>query len=639
MKCLRWAGAIFICGAVGLGAWPLAAPAQEQEEQISLGEIARRAREQKKQGRKPTQQPADDKPPTTSGAGPNDLAAGTAATPQAVEEEISLGEIARRFREQKKQARMAARRGADNDLRTTSSAARKGSRSAAPAQAMEQPSVGEDARRVGERKERAPDSGRAQGDQSAPAASEAAAVDSVAGAAASLGLESGSKEQILQAGRTSMLQENFPEAIRLLEDGQKHFPGVLEIKIELGRAYLYDGKDERAILQFREVLLTNPSNRLAKLQLARALSYQNTYEASDVLYRELILSNPDDESASLGLIRNLVEQKRLAEARQELEISLTRHPGSQQLQEYKQVLAEEQEGDETAGNKKVNRVQTSETYITDSAGNRAWRSSQLAGFQFGSRVNVNLQAEEQLLQKNQGTRVDKAGILRVTEQLRLRLTPYLFLSGSGGTVRFANRRTRGLFQGDLEVHPAGRLWISGGFSRVPIYPTVQAARFNLLAQGWHARMNWDPGLWRINAGLSSLAYSDGNHDHRESLELLRWRGSPRLAFAIGYRVDFLNFRRTLNHGYFDPSRYQSHLGIGGANFTLGKRFRAEYLVRFGGQSISPGPFRLAWELSLRNRLTLWENWELGADYVYLQLAQSTGAFNGQATVLWIAYRY
>ncbi len=638
MKCLRWAGAIFICGTVGLGAWPLAAPAQEQEEQISLGEIARRARGQKKQARKPTHPPADDNLPKTSGAGPNDLAAGTAATQQAAEEEISLGEIARRFREQKKQARNAARRGADNDLRATSGAGPKGSRSAGPAQANEQLSVGGDARRLGEREERAPESGRAQGDQNAPAASEAATTDSVAGAT-SPSLESSAQEQILQSGRTSILQENFVEAIRVLEDGQKHFPRDLEITLELGRAYLYDGKDERAIGQFREVLLENPSNRLAKLQLARALSYQNNYEASDVLYRELLLSNPDDEGASLGLIRNLVEQKRLAEARQELEISLTHHPGSQQLQEYKQVLEGEQEGDETAGNKKVNRVQTSETYITDSAGNRAWRSSQLAGFQFGSRMKVNLQAEEQLLQKNQGARVEKAGILRVTEQLRLRLTPFLFLSGSGGTVRFADRRTRGLFQGDLELHPAGRLWISGGFSRVPIYPTVQATRFNLLAQGWHARVDWDPGLWRINAGLSSLTYSDGNHDHRENLEVLRWRGSRRLAFAIGYRVDLLNFRRTLNHGYFDPSRYQSHLGIGGANFALGKRFRAEYLVRFGGQSISPGPFRLAWELSLRNRLTLWENWELGADYLYLQLAQSTGALNGQATVLWIAYRY
>jgi hypothetical protein len=302
-------------------------------------------------------------------------------------------------------------------------------------------------------------------------------------------------------------------------------------------------------------------------------------------------------------------------------------------------LEEEQDSDETARNEKVNRLQTSENYITDSAGNRAWRSSQQAGFHFGSRTNINLQVEEQLLQKNQGTRVDKGDVLRGTGQLRLRLTPFLSLSGSGGAVRFADRRTRGLFQGDLELRPARWLWLSGGFSRVPIYPTVQAVRFNLLAQGWHARLDWNPGLWRINAGSSSLEYSDGNRDRRESLEVLRWLGSPRLALAIGYGGEYLNFRRTLNHGYFDPNRYQSHLGIVGANFALGKRFRSEYLVRVGGQSISTGPFRLAWELSLRHRLTLWENWELGGDYLYLQLAQSTGAFSGQANLLWIAYRY
>ena len=96
--------------------------------------------------------------------------------------------------------------------------------------------------------------------------------------------------------------------------------------------------------------------------------------------------------------------------------------------------------------------------------------------------------------------------------------------------------------------------------------------------------------------------------------------------------------QSLLHGYFNPSKYYSHLGRAGLKFRLGRAFRAEYLGGAGTESISAGPYQNAWELALRNRMKF-ENWEFGGDYFYFRLAQSTGAFNSQGGRLALAYYF
>ena len=361
MRSLLWVQVIILCGVASLAAFPAAA----QQQQPSLGEIARRAREQKE--KKQVRKPAPNRgaaPP----AGSNDLVRATAAPPQSIDEQISLGEVARRNRAQTKPAAKTSLLWTDDDPLTVSGAEVK---EPAPARGVPQPSSSDTARRVPDDNAPMSQPEPAQINRTLPEPSGAAPVQFTI-----------ATKEILEAGRTFLKEEKFGEAIRLLEDARKRFPGDLDIKLELGRAYLYDGKDEPAVHQFKEVLLQNPVSRQAKLQLARALGYQSHYQESDQLYRELLQSNPDDELASIGLIRNLLEENHLAEARQELQISLAHHPRSQRLQEYQQILNEEQESQESPENRKQDGVQTGENYVTDSSGNSSWRSSHLASYIF-----------------------------------------------------------------------------------------------------------------------------------------------------------------------------------------------------------------------------------------------------------------
>lgn len=454
-----------------------------------------------------------------------------------------------------------------------------------------------------------------------------------------------SAEQVLESGRTALQHQNYAEAIRLLEDGTKQYPADQDLKLELGRAYLYDRRDEQAIHLFQAVLREDPSNRIAKLELARAVGYRRDYKTSDRLYRELLASHPDDEAASIGLVRNLIHEKQFSEARRLCALALTRHPESKKLQEYSQQLksggangtapeAQNREPSSAARNWPA-QVQGSTAYFADSAGNRSWRSTQFFEREIIGRLSTRFRVEERSLWLTGGP---KASVLWGTDEMRMRLTNSVVLSGTGGAVRFADASTRPLYRGELELHPVKHLWITGGFGRRPISPTYDSAQFDLLAEGWHTRLEWYPRAWWFNASWSREHYSDSNRNQRLETELLRWFGSSRLSVGAGYRFNYLAFDQSLLHGYFNPSDYHSHLARTGLRFRVGKFFRAEYLGGAGTESIAGGPFQSAWELAFRNRFKL-ENWEIGGDYYYFHLAQNTGAFRSQAGRFAVAYHF
>jgi len=69
--------------------------------------------------------------------------------------------------------------------------------------------------------------------------------------------------RILAAGQQAMLERHYRQAVHVLRDGLKEYPGDNRLRLELGRAYLSAGADGRAIRLFREILGTEPDNRLA----------------------------------------------------------------------------------------------------------------------------------------------------------------------------------------------------------------------------------------------------------------------------------------------------------------------------------------------------------------------------------------
>ncbi|HVH88938.1 MAG TPA: hypothetical protein VM912_19625, partial [Terriglobales bacterium] len=125
---------------------------------------------------------------------------------------------------------------------------------------------------------------------------------------------------------------------------------------------------------------------------------------------------------------------------------------------------------------------------------------------------------------------------------------------------------------------------------------------------------------------------------REAADVLRWMGSRTFAFGAGYNFTHLHFTESLNHGYFSPGQYQSHLAEAGFRVRIGRVFRGEYLGLGGVESFSGGMPNPAGEVHLRNHFLL-GRWDLAVNYSRYQVAQSTGAFQANSGTVSLGYLF
>ncbi len=319
------------------------------------------------------------------------------------------------------------------------------------------------------------------------------------------------------------------------------------------------------------MLRDDPSNRIAKIELARLLSFREKYEPSNQLFREVLAADPNDEAAAIGLVRNLLLQKKKNEAGSELELALARHPNSIRLQEYKDDLQKNQLPLPVAHEiSALNRVQADASYFSDSAGNRVLSAGERLDVKIGRQVTNSFRMDEKSLWVSRGP---KANIFTVNDEGRVRLARWLFVAGGAGIVRFADDSNRALYRGTLILHPFQSVWLQGGFSRIPITPTFRSTRFDVLAEGWWSRLDWQLRSWQISADFFKQHFSDSNRIQREDAEVLRWVGVSHFAVGLGYQYTHSSFSRTFSHGYFSPNQYHSHLGLGGFRFAVGKIYR------------------------------------------------------------------
>ena len=441
--------------------------------------------------------------------------------------------------------------------------------------------------------------------------------------------------QIVAQSQESLSGHNEQKALSLIQEGLIKFPNDEELRIQLARIYVEQKHDRQAIGLLNSILLANPASRNARLELAQVFGYRENYKESDRLYRELLAANPDDEAASLGLVHNLALEGKRVEARAQLQQAFARHPTSLQLQQYSDYLASAPiEGQA----RKIHHVQNSESFFTDTSGNRSVYSSQGMVYQFTKNFTGRTRLEETSLWKT-GTFTET--VLSGVGETRLRLGRYVAVRTSLGAVRFADTSSRLLYGGDLELYPLKGLSLSGGFARYPVSPTFDATAFDLLAQGWHSHIDYHGHNFTVTGSLSFAHYSDGNHGEREWGEVLRWFPWDDNKFAIGggYAFRHIHFTKDLSHGYFSPNQYRSHLGAAGFRMRLGKHYRGEYLGYGGAENLEDfAGYSPAGVAVMRNDF-LFGPWDLAADYTYFHLIQATGAFRTNAVSVTLGYKF
>jgi Flp pilus assembly protein TadD len=441
---------------------------------------------------------------------------------------------------------------------------------------------------------------------------------------------------IVAQSQAALNQHDESAALTLIQQGLARFPQDANLKIQLARIYVEQKRDRQAIGLLNSLLLENPANRNAKLALAQIFGYRENYKESDRLYQQLLEADPGDEAAALGLVHNLILEGKRDAAREQLQQAFAKNPTSLELQQYSDYMAE------TAGREtrtaRVHRAQNTESFFSDTSGNRALYSAQGITYPLSSKLTTRVRMEETSLWKT-GTFTET--LLSGAAEGRLQLNKYVAVRSSAGAVRFVDASSRVLYGGDLELYPRKNLLLSGGYSRYPVAPTFEATAFNLLAQTWHSRVYYRTRNLSLSGSFLIGHYSDGNHGEREWAEGLRWFPWHDNQFALGggYAFRHIHFTKDLNHGYFSPNQYRSHLGAAGFRMRLGKHYRGEYLGYGGGELLEDfAGYSPAGEVLLKNDF-FFNRWDLAADYSYFHLIQSTGAFRANSVTVTLGYKF
>lgn len=440
--------------------------------------------------------------------------------------------------------------------------------------------------------------------------------------------------EIAVQSRHALDQNDATKAKALVQEGLRRFPNDENLQLQLARVLIFEKQDRQAIDLLNGILRSNPGSRDARLELALVFGYRQNYAASDHIYRDLLTANPDDEAASLGLVHNLILEGKTAEARQQVKQALEKHPSSLMLQQYNDYLAAHPGSEGQI--RYVHRVQSNEYFFADSSGNRSFYSSQSFSCQMTPKFTTRSWMEESTRWK---TGFQKETVLSASGDLRLRLNPFVSLRASGGGVRFFDSSAHPLYSTDVDLYPIKNLLVSTGYVRSFVAPTVEAAQFDLLSEGWRTRVDYRAHNFSITGTLGFSHLSDGNRAEREYAEVFRWFGSHTLSIGGGYAFRHLHFDKDLNHGYFSPPQYRSHLAAVGVRLHLGKIYRGEYLG-YGGGEILEGlnGYTPAGELILKNDL-VFGRWDIAADYSHFHLLQNTGAFRADSTNVTVGYRF
>ena len=450
-------------------------------------------------------------------------------------------------------------------------------------------------------------------------------------------------DKALVAAKSALRRQDNPAAIRILGKARRDCPTDIRLLVELGRAFLYSKKDDRAIALFREALRIDSGDRTAKLELARALGYQQRFAESDDLYRELLQTDPADEAAALGLVRNLFHEHQMSKARAQANQALLFHPNSIRLQQYRNeldqdppklgTLVRQPEGIPTGSDQ----IQDWTAFFADSSGHQLLNSLQRLTYNFNDTFSTRVDIGDRYLLSTRSS-LGSVSLFSGLAELRAKLNPSVSIGAGLGGVRYSDGHSLALYRAHVDYQPAERLWTYFEVERHPVAPTAEAARFHVAAQGISLGADWRPRKWQFSGLVGRHSYSDGNFRREETFEGLRWFGAPHLQFGTGYSYRHLGFDQQLFHGYFSPAQYRNNAFVTGIRFRAGKHYRAEYMTHLGAESFVQGNYRFSAEISLQNR---WQfnKWNFIADYFYYHVAQNTGAFRANGFRFGLGYLF
>ncbi len=416
---------------------------------------------------------------------------------------------------------------------------------------------------------------------------------------------------LVRSARLLSWERRFDEAIRRYDRAAALAPSDRAIRLERARVLSWSRRFAEAEPAFRQLLEGDSGDRDARLGLARTLSWSGRQEQARAEYEKLLAASPADPEALVGIAQTYAWSGDAAAARRYYESALDARPGMKEA-DLGLAYLDLASGDRRSASRRAARLERSFPRDPEVAGLlRDIRASS------GPRVGFSYDRVEDTDENVLDIFAVEGGTgLATGPDLKLALARYEMgspgrdasvdsaygtlswtlrsnrLELRGGADRIAPsagpRTTRGI-GGASWAWGLGRSWqatLSAQQDTFRYNPEILSHRIRIRAYAAEGSGRL-PRRVRVAASVGAWDLSDGND--RRSAEAGGWRAvtAGPVTVEAGYQFRYLDYRRNLPNGYFDPADFRAHLAQARAAGPIGRtRASFDVLVETGVQSFT-----------------------------------------------------
>lgn len=426
-----------------------------------------------------------------------------------------------------------------------------------------------------------------------------------------LAAEPSNLHALVRSARLLSWDRRFDEALARYDRAVGLAPLDRSLRLERARVLSWSRRFPEAESAFRQLLEGKPTDREARLGLARTLSWSGRQEQARAEYRALLETDPADPEALVGVAQTFAWSGDAATARRYYESALGVRPGMKEA-DLGLAYLDLANGDRRSASRSAARLERSFPRDPEVAELlRAIRASSgpRAGFSY-DRVEDTDNNVLDILTAEGGTGLERGPDLRLAVARYEMGSPGQSASVDSvqGTLSWALRSNRVELRGGADrIAPSGaarttrgiggvswawgvgRRWqgaVSAQQDTFRYNPEILSHRIRIRAYAAEASGRL-PGKLRVAASVGAWDLSDGND--RRSAEVGGWRAVAVGALTVeaGYQFRYLDYRRNLPNGYFDPADFRAHLAQGRAAGPIGhSRASFDVLVETGIQSFT-----------------------------------------------------
>ncbi|MFQ5427804.1 MAG: tetratricopeptide repeat protein [Thermodesulfobacteriota bacterium] len=373
----------------------------------------------------------------------------------------------------------------------------------------------------------------------------------------------------------------YEESIKEYKKVLNQRPGDTEATMGLARTLAWKGDYRESIALYREVLNKDSTNNMARLELGRVLWWSGERRAAEAEVQEILEAEPQNSGAKI-LDKKIRHQKG---PRLSLDFSVSDDSDDNHLEKFSGAI-----------------------YYSPLSG-----LGLTLGFSHFDASRLEKSASAESLWLRSVYKFSKKSTIKSR-------VAYLSLDSPGNPT---SEMTWGL---SLRRKLPRDFRAGLGYSHYVLLDTAQLIGNDIRVDDFYAHVSGNLKYVDAAAGVGYGSYSDGNTRQSFFLDISRGAEYHGVLFTPGYRLDYRDFSKDLNSGYFDPAGFLAHSVYGRLRGAIYDG-RIEYdalaaagLQAFGGKTESTTKLSLEIKGHVTEKLTL----RGGAKYSRSALASASG---------------